>query len=402
MLLATGCVSARVLDGEAESLFGARDFNKAAEHLGTRYKELRAQADSSHGDFEDELLYLLDWAICLNHAGQFEASNGVFALAEKHVWGNDYTSLGEEAGTLLTGENTKVYRGEDFEKILINVYKAINFAVLGKVEEALVEARLVDRRLGELKRDGASSYKQNGFARYVSGVLYESQSEWNDAYIDYRKTHEIVPEFGAVGPDLIRIAMRLGMRDHVERWEQEFGLKREARTRSTPTEIVVIYQNGRGPKKVPRPDFYSLPRFVPNSDSVRQAEVVVDGVSRGMPAVLHDIEATAILNLDERIAGMIAKRIAGRVVKEVAAQEIERRTNNAALGALTRLVLIASDQADLRSWSFLPRDLQILRVPVTPGTHEVRVRPVGASELPAQSVEVRAGESRFLSFRYVP
>lgn len=399
-LASASCASARVLDAEADRFFRDREFARAAEHLGKRHGELKVGAGG--GAYEDELLYLLDWAVCLHEAGQYETSNGVFALAEKHVWGNDYTSVTEEAGTLLTGENTKVYRGEDFEKILINVYKSINFALLGKTEEALVEARLVDRRLGELKRDGEGDYKQNAFARYLSGILYESQSEWNDAYIDYRKTHEILPQFAGVGPHLLRMAGKMGMRDHVERWERQFGLSYQRPPRGGASEIVVLYQNGRGPRKVPREDFHSLPRFSPDRNPVREAEVLVNGELRGRPALLHDVEATAIANLDERIGGMLAKRIAGRVAKELAAREVERRTDNPALGLLTRVVLIASDQADLRSWSFLPRDLQILRIEVPPGEYDVKVRPIGAAELPPQKVRVDEGQKKFVSFRYVP
>ncbi len=380
----TACVSARVLDQEADRLFHDRDFTGAAKHLEGEYRKRSEASRASGTEFEDELLYLLDWGLSLHQAGEYEASNAVFVLAEKHVWGNDYTSATEEVGTLLTSENTKTYRGEDFEKILIHVYKAMNYALLSKPEEALVEARLVDRKLGDLNRSGEKSYKQNGFARYLSGCLYESQREWDDAYIDYRKTLELLPGQKLIEEDLKRLDSRRGRRGP-----------------APETEIIVIYQNGQGPRKVPREDFFSLPRFQSRGDSVRMASVEVDGVDKGTTLMLHDIEDTAIRNLDERIAGMLAKRVAGRVAKVIAANAIERRTNNAAVGALARFILIASDQADLRHWIFLPRDLQVFRMQVAPGRHEVRVKPIGAAALPPQTVEVRAGEKKFVNFRYL-
>jgi hypothetical protein len=394
-----GCVSTRIRDAEADRFFHAREFEKAASHLESRYRSEKEGVGGA--DFEDELLYLLDWAMSLHLAGNYEASNAIFALAEKHVWGNDYTSVSEEAGTLLTSENTKVYRGEDFEKLMIHVYKALNFALMGKGEESLVEARLVDRRIRSTE---SATESANAFARYLSAILYESQREWNDAYIDYKKTRQILPEFASVGQDLVRVARKLGMRDQVERWQKEYGIEASKTSSDSKrrAEIVVIYQNGMGPRKAPRTDFYSLPRFVPHPDFVRWAEVQVNGQVRGVTQVLHDIEKTAIRNLDERVGGMIAKRLAGRVVKEVAAHEVERRTNSAALGALTRVILVAADQADLRCWQTLPRDLQILRIEVEPGVHEVRVRPEGAAELAPQSVEVSAGQIKLVNFRYVP
>ncbi len=399
---APACVSTRVYDSESDRLFHAGEYEKAASRLEAGYRKGAGEASGSGGAFEDELLYLLDWALALHTAGNYEASNAAFALAERHVWGNDYTSTTEEIGTLVTGENTKVYRGEDFEKLLIHVYKALNYALLGNGESALVEARLVDRRLQELKTEGEKGYKQNAFARYLSGVLYESQREWNDAYIDYKKTLEIEPDFTPIGEDLMRVALRLGMSDQVERWERQFGLTRPRGRSGSGAEIVVIFQNGLGPVKVPRPEAPALPKFKRRYNPVRHAEVTVDGEGRGTTTVLHNIEATAIRNLDERIAGMTAKRVGGRLVKAGVAGAVAKRTNNEALGQLTYLLLVASDQADLRSWRLLPRDLQILRVPVEPGVHEVRVRPVGDSELPPQSVEVKTGQKKLVNFRYIP
>jgi hypothetical protein len=404
--LATGCVSARMSDREPDRLFRESKYAEAAEYLKSKMKDGPGKPGSN-----DEFLYLVDTGLALHQAGEFEASNAYFALAEKHAGLNSYTSVSEEAGTLVTGENTKVYRGEDFEKVLIHVYKAMNYASLGGIEDALVEARLVNRRLEELRRDGEKPYKQNAFARYLSAVLYEAEGELNDAYIDYKKAHQIEPSFRAVGLDLWRVAAALGMRDEMERWKAEFQLTEQETDRrsnrlvtrkSGRGELVILFQNGLSPVKVSDPAFPSMPRFVPRYNPVRAAEVLVDGMPSGKTAMLHDIEATAIENLEEKKLAIAAKRIAGRVTKAIVADQVRKRTNSDALGFLTEVALIISDQADTRSWNLLPRDLQVLRIPVDLGTHEVRVRPMGAAELPPRSVQVEAGKKVFLSFRYLP
>ena len=100
---------------------------------------------------------------------------------------------------------------------------------------------------------------------------------------------------------------------------------------------------------------------------------------------------------------MAAKRVAGRVAKAVVADQVRRQTNNELLGFLTEVALVVSDQADTRSWSLLPRDLQVLRIPVEPGEHEVALRPVGAAAAPTlRKVRVEAGKKAFVSFRYFP
>ncbi len=405
--LQVGCVSARMRETEIDRLFREGQYLVAADKLRA---QIAPGGPGSPGS-EDELLYLLDLGLSLHQGGRFEESNAFFALAEKHLGLNDYTSVTEEAGTLLTGENTKAYRGEDFEKVLVHVYKAMNYAALGATDEALVEARLVNRRLEELKREGQKPYKQNAFARYLSAVLYESEGEFNDAYIDYKKTLEIEPNLRQLGLDLWRVARALGMRDEMERWSRKFELSPEetdpARNRvwsqrSGKGEVVVIFQNGLSPVKVPDPAFPSLPRFVARHNPVTDATVEVDGVVRGRTWMLHDIENTAISNLEEKKAAMAAKRIAGRVAKAVVADQVRRRTKNEALGLLTELILVASDQADTRSWALLPRDLQILRIAVEPGTHEVRAIPSGGVPLESKMVSVEPGRKVFVSFRYQP
>jgi hypothetical protein len=404
--LLAGCVSARMRDREPDRLFREAKYAEAAAYLKSKMKDGPGKPGSN-----DEFLYLVDTGLALHQAGEFEASNAYFTLVEKHAGLNNYTSVSEEAGTLVTGENTKVYRGEDFEKVLIHVYKAMNYAMLGGIEDALVEARLVNRRLEELRREGERPYKQNAFARYLSAVLYEAEGELNDAYVDYKKAHQIEPSFRSVGLDLWRTAAALGMRDEMERWKNEFQLTDEETDRGSNRlltgksgrgELVILFQNGLSPIKVPDPGFPSMPQFVPRHNPVREAEVVVDGAPAGKTAILHDVEATAIENLEERKLAIAAKRIAGRVTKAVVADQVRKRTNSEALGFLTEVALIISDQADTRSWNLLPRDLQVLRVPVKAGAHEVRVRPIGAAELPSRSVQVEAGKKVFLSFRYLP
>jgi hypothetical protein len=202
-----------------------------------------------------------------------------------------------------------------------------------------------------------------------------------------------------------------GHREAAERWVREFKLSpadQDAAMKLAPgggqAEIIVLYENGISPRKRPNPSFHSVPEFFPRYNPIVTADVEVDGQPAGRPVVFHDIEATAIENLKEKYAGIIAKKIAGAVVKEVVANQVEERTQSRALGALTELLLFAADQADVRSWNLLPHDLQILRIPVTPGQKTVRLKPVGAAEstVMEKTVQVAAGKKVFVCFRYMP
>ena len=389
-------------DHKADSLFQSGKYPEAVAHL---KKGLEAQGSNGR----DALLYLLDVALSLHAAGEYTESNQYFLKADRMAEIKDYTSLSAEAATLLTSDNLKDYKGEDFENVLISAYLAMNYALLGDAENALVEARRVNRKLYLMVSEGKRKYKQNAFARYLSAILYETENNFDDAYIDYKNTAKLSPDFPNLGKDLWRCAWQMRLPDEMEKWDQEYHLTKEdheiARQlgpKSKKGEIIILYENGISPIKRPHPGFSEIPKFYPRFNPILNARVEVDGVARGETALLENIEATAIQNLDEKYAGMIAKKIAGVVAKEAVGYGISKATNSPLLGFAAKLALYISDQADLRSWSLLPRDLQILRISVDPGIHTVRVLPGWSSSLPEKKVQVEMGKKVFVNYRYMP
>jgi len=420
-VMSTGCVSARMSDRESDTLFRQGRYEEAAKRL---QKGVEDQGENGR----DLLLFLLDVGLSLHSAGKFEESNKAFQKADKIAEIKDYTSLAAETATLLSSDNLKDYKGEDFEKVLISTYLAMNYALMGDLENALVEARRVNRKLHLMVSEGQKNYKQSAFARYLSAILYEGENNYNDAYVDYKNTWKLNPAYPGLGLDLWRCAWQLRMPDEMERWDRVYHLSREdhdkakqweiapgagvkakSHTRVVPPakngEIIVLYENGISPIKRPNPVFRALPRFYARFNPVSRARVEVDGDHtkfEGTTATLENIEATAIENLDEKYGGLIAKKIAGVVAKESLAYGISKQTNSPLIGLLAKIAMYASDQADLRSWNLLPKDLQLLRVPVGPGTYTVRVIPSGASSLPSKTIQVGAGKKVFVSFRYMP
>ena len=78
---APACISARVRDSETDRLFHAGEYEKAALRLESGYSEGTKQVANSGGAFEDELVYLLDWALALHTSGKYAASNAVFPVS---------------------------------------------------------------------------------------------------------------------------------------------------------------------------------------------------------------------------------------------------------------------------------------------------------------------------------
>jgi hypothetical protein len=285
----------------------------------------------------------------------------------------------------------------------------MNYALLGNYDDALVEARLVNRKLYMMVNEGKRKYKQNAFARYLSAVFYEAQGEYSDAYIDYKKAWELRPSYPGLGLDLWRTAWLAGMPDQMAKWEEEYDLSDEdkkaaklLRPSKRKGEIIVIYENGISPIKRPNLNLESVPEFYPRYNPVRMANIEINGEVRASTAVLESIESTAIENLNDKYAGILAKKLSGLALKGGVAYGVAKATDNPALGYLAGILLMKADQADLRSWNLLPRDLQIARVTVDPGSYKVRAVPVGMGALPEKTAEVKAGGKVILDFRYTP
>ena len=180
LLLCSGCATDYV----------ARTHGARAAYEGEDYpRALRAlEAEEKQGSEKDKLLVLLDRGMVLHAAGQWKESIQVLAEADRLSAELDAVSVSEEAGALLSNERQRAYRGEDFEKLMISVLQALNYAQLGQDEEALVEVRRVNERLEKMVVDEKKPYEQLAIARYLGGVLREDERDWDGAFIDYAKS----------------------------------------------------------------------------------------------------------------------------------------------------------------------------------------------------------------------
>lgn len=312
----------------------------------------------------------------------------------------DYTSVSEEVGTLVTSDNVRGYKGEDFEKVLVNVYLALAFAAEGKLEDAQVEARKINQLLYRMITDGKRNYQESPFARYLSGMLWEADGQWNPAYIDYKKTYELAPDFPDLPADLLEAARRMRFGDEYARWAQLFPNAKPRRVEAGHGELIVVFQKGLGPRKYPRNQDSSLPRYVPRYSDVGSARVLVNGQNVAIPQTVVDVTELSTRYLEDRIGRMTAAKIAGTATKAAIAYGVGRASDNEDLGWLTFLLLAAADRADLRCWQSLPSEFQMARVPLPAGTYDVNIEVLDHSggvlkTVPMPGTRVLAGRKIF-------
>lgn len=347
--------------------FERRDFSSAEDVYGPKAEE----------DGKDQLVYLFDRGTVRFTAGQYEMSIKDFLLADRLSEIKDYTALGTEAATIFVNDQILQYKGEEFEHVIVSVYLALNFAALGKDEEAAVAARLVNRKLERLRSEGGREYNLNAFAQYLAGILFERLGNWNFAYVDYKKTQQLAPHFSRIRMDLLRGALWMDSSSDLNRWKRTLGAEdediRDAKKEMSQTGgIVLLYQNGFAPEKVPHPNWYELPDYRVRFNRHRAAHLYLNGEKVARTEILYDVEKAAIANMSQKYAGYIAKRIAGIAAREVLGHELDKQ--KAGLGTIVKMAMYAASQADLRAWSTLPKDFQAARVQVKPGKYKATIR----------------------------
>jgi len=361
------------------------------------------EAVGRQGSRKDQLLVLLDRGMVLHAAGRWRDSIGVLAEADRLAGELDAISVSEEAGTLLTNERERAYRGEDFEKLMIPVLQALNYAELGEDEEALVEVRRVNERLQKMIVEESKPYEQLAIARYIGGVLYEDQGEWDSAYIDYAKALELEPGLGPLAEPLLRLAKKTGRREEYERLRQRFPDVGHEPLGKGEGQLVVVVEAGLSPEKEPADrytethELIQVPRYRERG-SPRQARVWVgEGGSEARTVTVTSLSEVARVHLEDRIGRLLARQLAAVGVKAGLAAGAGALTKSREVGALTFLLLNAMNEPDLRSWLSLPAEFQVARFRLPAGRHMVNVEAGGRHR--TREVEVQPGRVKVVVLR---
>lgn len=394
ILSTTSCATYQGKVHQARDLLAEGRFSEAL-------PSLKALADEPSND---QLVYLLDYATALQVAGDYTESNKYFIKADKFADIQDYTSLSLETGSFLMGEEMVQYKGDDFEVVLINAMTAINFLSLGNLDSAMVEVRRLNEKLRRFRLEAKRKFTDNALALYLSAIIYEANKNWDDAAIAYEQVYKVDPEYPSLREDLVRSNLRARRFEAVRKWKQLFPEVTERPEWMDPKfgEVVVIYQQGWGPRKDFRHDNMRYPAMYPvlsTISNIRPQLISLTSQSgaarwefRGQET-LFSVDQVAIASLEDQYAALIARRIGGAIAKELVAERLRRE--NQLLGDLALLAMYVSDRADLRQWSTLPKSFKVYRATVPPGEYQLLIN--GQEKNPR--LQIKPGSKVFISER---
>lgn len=354
----------------------------------------------------DRLLFLMEKGNLLRLAGRYEEARRLLLEADRLSDMQRGTDLGEQAASMLTSDLVTDFRGADYEQVFINYCLAMCYALDGELDEALVECRRVGEKLEAFnaRYEHDNRYRDDAFARYLMGILFEASGDLDNALVAYRNSLGVYEEdyaalYGTGLPasleeDLLRLTDRPGFEtlhdEFLTRWP-------DAEWRGTGPgpgrgEAVLVFEEGLIPLRheetveawsedrvwrlaVPA---IRLTRHPPSSVSI-----CADGAS-SRAFLVQDLGAIAERNLEDHAARDLARTIARAVIKSGAAdlteQAVEELTGeensiwSEGAGMLVSILGAATEHADLRAWLTLPRRIYLARLPLEPGFHRLDVR----------------------------
>ncbi|MNJ93462.1 hypothetical protein D3C87_111440 [compost metagenome] len=395
IILLSGCATYQNKVQDAREALKRRDYPVAL-------KDLEPLAETKS---DDQLVYLLDYGVAQQIAGKLPESNKTLMQADRLAELVDYQSVSRIAGSLALSEEMVQYKGDTFERIFINAYLAMNFLDMNRLDDALVEARRINEKYLKYRADDKKKFELNAFSKYLSAMIWEASHSYDDAYIAFQETYKIDPTISTLGEDLIRSAKLARRMDSYNDWKKKFPEVKEnpAWYDRSLGELVIIYQQGWGPRKSPDRNSYAMPTMVPVYSVTQKMMLAVEGKTPVVSRPVYDVQSAAISTLQEDYGILAAKRVAGIATKEVLADQV--RQKNELLGALAWVALYASDRADVRQWSTLPQTIQTARIHLKPGKYKFSLQGLdvsGAStaeNLENQEIEIRPGQKRFVVWR---
>jgi hypothetical protein len=354
---------------------------------------------------------------------RYDDSNSYFEKA--YLFGEDYrTNYLNEAASYLTNPNFTTYKGEDHEHLLLLYYKAINYLKLGKTDDALVECRRLNIRLQQLsdRYKSKDKYDEDAFINVLMGITYETDKDYNNAFIAYRNALRVYkedyqPMFGVAAPeqlkqDLLRTAWLSGLKDEFSLYKDSLRMPSYEYKPNEGGELVFFWHNGLSPIKtewgvdfvISRQENWvyfsnqqlgmtfpfnigghsnqdknalanieifrvAFPKYIERPPYYSEATIGIDDETQQLQE-LEDVNKIAFKCLQERMGHEFSKALLRVALKK--AEEYELRKQDKTLGSILGAINAMTEKADTRNWQTLPNSIYYCRVPMKEGDNTVR------------------------------
>jgi len=350
------------------------------------------------------------------HAAKVELSRGVENVTA--VMSNDnairYDIPLYEQGMLHSYQALNYIAQQNFSGALVEVRRAnlvqeqaltTNAKSIYRYQEEMAEQGLnmtefsrqypaMDNTIGNIKNGF-----QNAYTFYLSALLYEAAGQSNDAYIDYKKALEIYPDNSYLQQDVWRLANTLYMSDDIALLKATLPQSITNKyVNSGQGQVIFIVENGIVAAKqeiaINLPiftshdnmHFYSvaLPSYQNNLQHHSPLSVSYQNKSYQSEEIVR-LQSLAAKQLKDQLPMIVTRQVVRLIAKEEIRQQMERKGGDVG-NIFASIYNIATEKADTRSWSTLPDSIQILRLNLPTGEHQLMLNINGSNQQVTVSV----------------
>lgn len=370
------------------------------------------------------MLKLLEKGKLAHLNGYYKESNSYFNSVDS-ILDLNLKNIGGALLGVITNPEATPYKAEDFEKVSIHYYKALNYYYLGKYDEALVEAKRINLKLNEINDkyppNKKNRYTSDAFALSLQGLLYESMGDINNAFISYRNAIDLYLKsenntyFGVSLPnslalDVLRTANQLGFYNELDYYKRQLNISYKPSPKSSGGELVFIWEKGLVPYKdqtyftfhmlpqngvnvldvtnselgisIPIPvdanqkhnnyDVFNVAfaKYESRSPYYTNAKIQVNSKSYNFEEI-EDYEYIAFKTLEDRRLREVTNAATRLAAKKISEYVVRNENDN--LGTALSIFNAIMEKADTRNWQTLPGSLNYVRVPLKKGKNKIKI-----------------------------
>jgi len=380
----------------------------------------KSKISKSKNPKKEDLLWALQVGTLERLKQNYRESNNYFDRSEEMLNYFDYQNQAvDSVAAVAVNENIIPYLGEEYDGIMVNTYKALNFMALGENDQARIEFnRALDRQrrakeqfAGEIRKlqDELNKEQQkkdsqvkknvdnpeinrlinerypglyqfeaypdfiNPFTTYIAGVFFNLVGDHSKAVTFLKESYGMVADNQYIAQDLA---------------VTEQVLDGKAELKDT---VWVVFENGLGPVKeefrIDIPLFVAsdqvryfgiaLPRLVFREQAYPYLSIRADGKNYNTHMVAN-MDRVVQTEFSKDFKGILTRAIISATAKAVAQYVLDKNDNSSPKIAslLAAAYSYATTAADVRIWTTLPKNFQVARLPIPPDRH-ITVEPPG-------------------------
>jgi hypothetical protein len=352
------------------------------------------------------LLYLYLRGLALHERGHWALSNQALADADALLEDLYTRHLSREAGAILVGDNVVEYRGERFESAYLHYYKILNYLELGQIEEAAVECRRLNHKLQRFTDDPEPPFSDEPFLQYLTGIVYAAAREGTDADVSLRNAKAAFERMGeataveapacldrdrapapAGAADSSLGQLRLFIETGFVPYRREASLVAPIFRNEIEEGLDESRYSAELASRLDRPVESHLeleyllkvavPTLIERPSPIASARILATRAGEAYPATIPaakvaDLGVQARRAFEERKPGIWVRAVGRALAKYLATRKVEQEGGELA-GRVANLVGVATENADTRSWSTLPRQILMACADLAPGVYRLDI-----------------------------